>query len=104
MRPGGRQVLAGDVGGTHARLALFEVAQGRRTPLRETVFDSGEYDGLEPIVLEFLRETGGEASAACLGVAQETRCLFGGCSERTPCLDGFRCERVSGGSICAPSD
>jgi len=69
VRPGGRRVLAGDVGGTHARLALFEVAEGRRSLLKETVFSSGEYEGLEPIVVEFLRETGGEASAACLGVA-----------------------------------
>lgn len=79
MRPGARRVLAGDVGGTHARLAIFEVTEGRRTVLRETVFSSGDYEGLEPIVREFLRKAGGSVSSACLGVAcplEEGVCRF----------------------------
>jgi glucokinase len=79
VSPGARRVLAGDVGGTHARLALFEVAEGRRTVQRETVFSSGEYQGLEPIVREFLREAGGGVPSACLGVAcpiEEGVCRF----------------------------
>jgi glucokinase len=64
-----RVVLAGDVGGTHARLALFEVGGVKPTLLTETIFPSAEYDGLEPIVLEFLRKTGGKVDRGCLGVA-----------------------------------
>jgi glucokinase len=79
VTPRGRRVLAGDVGGTHARLALFEVAGGRPTLLTETVFASPEYDGLEPIVLEFLRETRERVDLACFGVAcpvDEGACRF----------------------------
>ena len=69
MSPKTQRVLAGDVGGTHARLALFEVAEGKPTLLTETIFPSGEYQGLEPIVLAFLRKTGEKVDRGCIGVA-----------------------------------
>lgn len=69
MTPRGRWLLAGDIGGTHARLALFEVTGGRPKVQRETLFSSAEYDGLEPIVLDFLRGNGRRVASGCLGVA-----------------------------------
>jgi len=67
------RVLAGDVGGTHARLATFRVDDGRPSLVREASWPSEDYDGLAPIVRAFLEqeEGGGDRSfdAACFGVA-----------------------------------
>lgn len=68
------RVLAGDVGGTHARLAVFEVADdGTADRLVDEVFDSTRYDGLVPIVREFMDESVGSLEpvpkTACFGVA-----------------------------------
>ncbi len=62
-------VLAGDIGGTHARLAFFDVGKDKPELLTETVFPSREYDGLEAIVTKFLKDTGESVDTACLGVA-----------------------------------
>lgn len=64
-----QRVLAGDIGGTHARLALFQVTAEKPVLVTETVFSSAEYDGLEPIVQEFLREIGETPDRGCLGIA-----------------------------------
>ncbi len=58
-------VLAGDIGGTNTRLALFEDAR----PLDMQVWPSVELDGLEVAVDAFLRTAGVRPAAACLGVA-----------------------------------
>lgn len=48
-----RAVLAGDVGGTHTRLAVYrEGALG--DPLMQRVYPSGEFPGLAPIVEQFV--------------------------------------------------
>lgn len=57
-------ILAGDIGGTNTRLALFE--KGKRVG-DEKKFLSQKYDGLETIVREFLKEQ--KVIAACFGVA-----------------------------------
>lgn len=65
-------MLAGDVGGTRTRLALY--ARGGRKPIAEAIVPSAEYPGLDPIVDLFLR--GGEhapPSAAVFGVAGPVR-------------------------------
>lgn len=46
--------MAGDIGGTKARLAIFSAALGPRVPLREAVFPSQSYPNLEAIVREFI--------------------------------------------------
>jgi len=69
MSAGPGPVLAGDVGGTHARLALFEVGGGSPRLGREVVYASAEYDGLEAVVAQFLRETGVKVERACIAVA-----------------------------------
>jgi glucokinase len=62
-------VLAGDIGGTHARLALADVQGGGVRIVRETRYPSRDYEGLAPIVRAFLRETGARPERACFGVA-----------------------------------
>lgn len=49
----GKTVLAGDVGGTNARLAIVEVDGTAGRIVREARFASREYPGLAPIVREF---------------------------------------------------
>lgn len=63
------RVLAGDVGGTHARLAVFEMHGDRPVAVRRRTFRSREYPGLAAIVREFLEEVGDRPEAACFGVA-----------------------------------
>lgn len=64
------RVLAGDIGGTSARFALFEDrdADGL-SPVVSRTYQSAAFDGLEPLVREFLAELDGPPDAACLGVA-----------------------------------
>lgn len=69
MGAGSRPALAGDVGGTHARLAVFEVGEGKPRLVTETVYASAEYDGLEAVVAGFLRKNGAEVERACIAVA-----------------------------------
>jgi glucokinase len=45
-------ILAGDVGGTNARLALYEGGKGK--PLRQGTFESRAHKSLEAVVLAFL--------------------------------------------------
>lgn len=47
-------ILAGDIGGTKTRLALFRPEAGRLRPVAEETFPSGEYPDLDPIVEAFL--------------------------------------------------
>lgn len=66
------RVLAGDIGGTHARLALFEVdpsSEERPRPEREETLRSEELDGLPEAVRGFLDRVGAPPDAACLGIA-----------------------------------
>jgi glucokinase len=65
-------LLAGDVGGTKTLLGLFARAPRRPNPIAVATFPTTEYDGLVPMIREFLRQQpGGEplVEAACFGVA-----------------------------------
>jgi glucokinase len=66
------QVLAGDIGGTKTRLAIFETDGSALETLREETFPSRAYDGLEQIAGEFL-ERGTDCDLACFGVAGPVR-------------------------------
>lgn len=71
-------VLAGDVGGTNARLALVEVVHSRATIRAQRTYPSRSYPGLAPIVRAFIGEIGARPERACLGVpcpATEDECL-----------------------------
>jgi glucokinase len=66
-------ILAGDIGGTHARLAFFDLEGGRFRLLSATVFPSHEYSGLEQIVSEFIETTNTRPDQACFGIAGPVR-------------------------------
>ncbi len=62
-------ILAGDIGGTNARLALFDVRNGQFQLISATVFPSRHYSGLDQIVTEVVKASGVQPSQACFGVA-----------------------------------
>jgi glucokinase len=59
--------LAGDVGGTHSRLALFD--DGDRKPAELEIYPSAGHSGLVEIVEAFRSAHPGELAAATIGVA-----------------------------------
>jgi glucokinase len=61
--------LAGDIGGTKSRLAIFEDGADLRRPLVEEILPSGRFSGIEPLIRAFLKRTGLSADRACLAVA-----------------------------------
>lgn len=65
-------LLAGDIGGTKTVLAVFDVGEEAlitRHPIQERVFPSQQYQSLDLIVDEFLRDSALTISAASFGVA-----------------------------------
>src|SRR5437899_265276 len=62
-------ILAGDIGGTNARLALFDVRNGKFNLVTATIFPSRNYSGLDQIVTEFVATSGVHPAQACFGVA-----------------------------------
>ena len=60
-------VLAGDVGGTNARLAIVELNEGRARIVQQGRYPSRDYPALAPIVRRFLEEAGSRPERACLG-------------------------------------
>jgi glucokinase len=65
-------LLAGDVGGTKTLLGLFNRAPRRPVPAAVRSFPTPEYDGLVPMIREFLNGQPGGAppiDGACFGVA-----------------------------------
>ena len=66
-------LLAGDVGGTNTRLALFENTEGEREPVVMEVFPSREHSSLEEIIELFTQKNRQAIKHACLGVAGPIR-------------------------------
>jgi len=62
-------ILAGDIGGTHARLAYFQSQNGDLKLFSEAVFPSREHRGLDEIVTRFVELQGIPPETACFGVA-----------------------------------
>ncbi len=63
-------LLAGDIGGTKTRLALYDESSGALRRTASTLYESKSASTLEDIVLRFLDESGNPATtAACFGVA-----------------------------------
>ena len=78
-------ILAGDIGGTNTRLALFDADGGKPHDVRE--FQSRNYntdDGLEQITADYLGEVGGGGhfTRACFGVAGPVKRGPGGTTAR----------------------
>lgn len=64
-------ILAGDIGGTHTRLALFD--GDPHEPLALGIYPSRKHAGLEEIVGMFLAEHPAEVDCACFDVAGPVR-------------------------------
>lgn len=65
-------LLAGDIGGTKTLLGLFAAAPERPSPVEVGEFVTLDYDGLEPMIREFLKARSVEprhVESACFGVA-----------------------------------
>jgi len=71
-------ILAGDVGGTHTRLALIEPRGEDLRLIVGQIYTSHGYPSLEAIVSEFLRATSAKPDAAGIGLAgpiRDGRCV-----------------------------
>lgn len=66
-------ILAGDIGGTSARLAYFEKKDGRLSPVVEEVKRSRDYPTLQAALLEFKRKHNYSVLCACFGIAGPIR-------------------------------
>jgi glucokinase len=66
-------ILAGDIGGTNARLAYFQPQNGHFQLVAERVFPSREHSELGEIVTQFLNDSGVRPEAACFGIAGPVR-------------------------------
>lgn len=66
-------ILAGDIGGTHARLAFFDVVGGRFRLVAASVFPSREYRTLDEIAVKFAAASNLRADMACFGIAGPVR-------------------------------
>jgi glucokinase len=62
-------LLAGDIGGTKSRLAIFPDDADPRRPFAEEVFPSNRYPGIESLVRAFLKRANRTADRACFAVA-----------------------------------
>jgi glucokinase len=62
-------VLAGDVGGTNARLAMVELNGRSARITRERRYPSHDYPGLTPIVDHFCEDATRRPDRACFGIA-----------------------------------
>lgn len=60
-------ILCGDIGGTHARLALAEL--GTSTPVRERRYFCADYADFEPLLTDYVRTENQPIEAGCLAVA-----------------------------------
>ncbi|HEX6537466.1 MAG TPA: glucokinase [Gemmatimonadaceae bacterium] len=63
------RVLAGDIGGTHARLAVVDITRHTIRVVEAHAYASRDFPGLAPIVREFLAAAGATFDRACFGVA-----------------------------------
>ncbi len=71
-------ILAGDVGGTNTRLALFEIAEGQPQLSIEEIYPSALYATLEEIIEKFLKSHPAKVDAAGIGIAgpiRDGRCV-----------------------------
>ncbi len=66
-------ILAGDIGGTNARLAYFQSQNGSVQLIRESVFPSRDYSDLGDIASRFIQESGIRPDVSCFGIAGPVR-------------------------------
>ena len=66
-------ILAGDIGGTNTRLAVFDEASPVLKPLAIEIFPSAEHAGLEEIAVAFVEKHKFSLKNACFGIAGPVR-------------------------------
>ena len=66
-------ILAGDIGGTNARLAYFQPQNGHLRLVSERVYPSREHRELGEIVSRFVDDSGTQPDVACFGIAGPVR-------------------------------
>jgi glucokinase len=66
-------ILAGDVGGTHTRLAVFTQHERRLCPVVEATYPSRQFADLESLLRQFMAEHPLPIDRACFGVAGPVR-------------------------------
>jgi len=66
-------ILAGDIGGTNARLAYFQAQNGHLLLVAERIYPSREHGELGEIVTRFLDDSKTRPDAACFGIAGPVR-------------------------------
>jgi glucokinase len=66
-------ILVGDIGGTHSRIAYYDVEAGQLDCLVEQIYPSVDYNGLDAIVAKFIASHGAKSKQACFGVAGPVR-------------------------------
>jgi glucokinase len=66
-------ILAGDIGGTNARLAYFQPQNGHLRLVSEQTYPSREHSELGEIVGQFVDASGTRPEAACFGIAGPVR-------------------------------
>ena len=66
-------ILAGDIGGTHTRLAFLEEREGRLTAVAEETFASREHASLEAALRKFIAAHSFPIGCACFGIAGPVR-------------------------------
>ena len=64
-----RLFLAGDIGGTKTKLAVFDPKAGPRHPIAEGTFPSSHFPSLEALVSSFLEGKGWSISLGSFGIA-----------------------------------
>jgi glucokinase len=66
-------ILAGDIGGTNARLAYFQPQNGHLRLISERIYPSREHRELGEIVTQFLEDSKTRPDVACFGIAGPVR-------------------------------
>ena len=91
-------IVAGDVGGTHARIGVFSAGVELPALIRSQVFASRQFATLVDVVKQFLGEAGETAEIFCFGVAGP---VDGGVAHPTN-LPWVLDEREMAGALGAP--
>ncbi len=63
-----KRILAGDIGGTKTQLGFFESFEGRLRCVFEKTYSSKDFQGLEGVLIDFMKGLTG-IDSACFGVA-----------------------------------
>ncbi len=66
-------ILAGDIGGTHIRLAAFELEGNKLHCCVEKIYEAAEHNGLREPLKKFIMGEGIPVDRACFGVAGPVR-------------------------------